>query len=405
MYILFITQYFSPEIGAASERLTGLAFNLSKLGYKVTVITGFPSYPFGMVYLGYKKRLFMQEEISGVRIIRVWFYTTKKTGAVARLLNYLSFMFSSILAGILTKKADFVVATSGPIFTALAGYILSIFKKSCFIFDVRDIWPERIYAGTDIKRGFLIKAMEKLEIILYKKAAKIVAVTNGVRDNIVSKVACPDKVRVITNGVNAGIFSPHPVNRTLAERLGINENKFIAIYVGTLGLLQDLHLIIACAKKLRIYKDILFLIIGGGAKRDEFIGMVKENNLTNVKVIQPVLHAELCDYINLADIGINANTNHPHNDMAIPVKMFSYMACAKPVLLANVGEIASLVERHNIGICVPPGDVEAFTTAVLKFYNDRELCKQCGENGYRLVRERFSMDKLARDFSNAVLNN
>jgi len=314
MHILFVTQYFSPEIGAASERLTGLAFNLSKLGYKVTVITGFPNYPFGMVYPDYKKKLFMQEAIGGVRIIRVWFYTTKKTGAVARLLNYLSFMFSSILAGILTKRADFVVATSGPIFTALAGYILSIFKKSCFIFDVRDIWPERIYAGTDIKRGFLIKTLEKLESLLYKKATKIVAVTNGVKDNIVSKVACPDKVTVITNGVNAEIFSPHPVNRTLAERLGISENKFIAIYVGTLGLLQDLHLIIACAEKLRIYKDILFLIVGGGAKRDEFIGMVKENNLTNVRVIQPVLHAELCDYINLADIGINANTNHPHNN-------------------------------------------------------------------------------------------
>lgn len=405
MHILFITQYFSPEIGAASERLTGLAFNLRRVGYKVTVITGFPNYPFGMVYPDYKKKLFMQEEIDGVRIIRVWFYTTRKTGAVARLLNYLSFMFSSILAGILTKRTDFVVATSGPIFTALAGYILSIFKKSCFIFDVRDIWPERIYAGTDMKRGFLIKALEILEILLYKKATKIVAVTNGVRDNIVSKVACPDKVTVITNGVNDGIFSPHPVNRSLAERLGISENKFIAIYVGTLGLLQDLHLIIACAEKLRIYKDILFLIVGGGAKRDEFIVMVKENNLTNVKVIQPVLHAELCDYINLADIGINANTNHPHNNMAIPVKMFPYMACAKPVLLANVGEIVSLVERHNVGMCVPPGDAEAFTTAILKFYNNRELCKQCGENGYRLVKERFSMDKLARDFSNAVLNN
>ncbi|HHT9151850.1 MAG TPA: glycosyltransferase family 4 protein, partial [Candidatus Wujingus californicus] len=260
-------------------------------------------------------------------------------------------------------------------------------------------------AGTDIKRGFLIKTLEKLESLLYKKATKIVAVTNGVKDNIVSKVAHPDKVTVITNGVNTGIFSPHPVNRTLAERLGISEDKFIAIYVGTLGLLQDLHLIITCAEKLRIYKDILFLIVGGGAKRDEFIGMVKENNLTNVKVIQPVLHAELCDYINLANIGINANTNHPHNNMAIPVKMFPYMACAKPVLLANVGEIASLVERYNVGMCVSPGDAEAFTTAILKFYNNRELCKQCGENGYRLIKERFSMDKLARDFSNAVLNN
>src|SRR3990172_7664984 len=105
MRILYISQYYAPEIGAASERITGLAFHLNKLGHKVTVITGFPNYPFGKVYPGYKKRLFLQERQDGVRVIRVWLFTTHRTGPVARLLNYLSFMCSSILASFFSIQA------------------------------------------------------------------------------------------------------------------------------------------------------------------------------------------------------------------------------------------------------------------------------------------------------------
>ena len=402
MHILFVTQYFSPEIGAASERLTGLAFNLSKLGYKVTVITGFPNYPFGKVYPGYTKKLFSLENNNGVKVIRVWLFTTDNTKPVARFFSYLTFMFFAILTGLRTESADYIVATSGPLFTALAGYVVSAIKRVPFIFDVRDIWPERIYAGTNMKRGTLIKTLEKIEIFLYKKAARIIAVTNGVKNNIISKNISEGKVTLITNGVDMEIFSPQPRNKTLAEKLGIGESTFTVIYVGTLGLLQDLNLMATCAERLKDYKDILFLIIGGGAKRDKFIDMVKRNGLTNVKILPPIPQRELCDYINLSDIGINANTDHPHNSMAIPVKIFPYMACAKPIILANRGEIAHLVKKYNVGLCVPPGDIEAFTNAILEFYHKRELCKRYGDNGYKLVNERFSMDRLAREFSSVI---
>lgn len=402
MRILFITQYFAPEIGAASERISGLTYNLSKIGHKVTVITGFPNYPSGETYPGYKKKLFSLEKNNGVKVIRVWLFTTGKTGATARLLNYLSFMFSSIIAGFGAGSAHCTVATSGPLFTALAGYIVSRIKRTPFIFDVRDIWPERIYAGTNIKRGLMIKMLEKLEILLYKKAAKIIAVTNGVKNNIISKGVPEEKVTVITNGVDERIFSPQPKNTALAEKLGIKENTFTVIYVGTLGLLQDLSLMIASAERLKNYNDILFLIVGGGAKRDEFIARIKNNSLTNIKVLPPVPQKELCDYINLSDVGINANTNHPHNNMAIPVKIFPYMACAKPIILANNGEIASLVKKYNVGKCVFPGNIEAFTNAISEFYHKRELCKRYGDNGYKLVNEKFSMDRLAKDFSSVI---
>jgi hypothetical protein len=403
MHILFISQYFFPEIGAASERISGFASNLSRFGHEVTVITGFPNYPLNKKYPGYSKKIFSIEDYKGVKLIRVWLFTSSNTGAFARLLNYLSFMFSSIIAGLFVKDVHYTVATSGPIFTGLAGYILSVIKKTTFIFDVRDIWPERIYAGTTIKRGVLIRILEKLEILLYRKASRIIAVTNGVGANIISKGVNPEKTDVITNGVDTEVFKPQPRDQELAESLGIKQNSFVVIYAGTLGLLQDNDLLLAAAEKLKNYSDILFLIIGGGAKREEFIAKTEKSGLRQVLVLPPVSPGELCEYINLSDVGINANTDHPHNNMAIPVKMFTYMACAKPVVLANSGEIAELVENNNIGRCVHPGDIEAFSNAILEFYNNKGLCKEYGQNCYELVHNKFSMGQLSKELDRVLV--
>jgi len=393
MHILFISQYFYPEIGAASERFTGFAVNSALAGHKVTVITGFPNYPFGREYPGYKKRLFDVEDFNGVKVIRVWLFTSGSAGVPSRLLNYLTFMFSSVMAGLIVPNVNCIVATSGPIFAGLAGCIVSTIKKVPFVFDVRDIWPERIYAGTAIQRGRAIRMLEHLELFLYRKSAAITVVTRGVKENILSKGVSSDKVSLITNGVNTTIFFPKTKDPVLASNLGIGENKFVVIYAGTIGLLQDNDIILASAERLKDYGDILFLVIGDGAKRGEFADKVKK--LQNVMLLPLVSQKELCGYINLSDVGINTNTTHPHNNMTIPVKMFPYMACRKPVVLANTGEIAELVKNYNIGRCVHPGDAEAFSNAILDFYNDRDLLKQCGENGFQLVNEKFSTDKIA----------
>jgi glycosyltransferase involved in cell wall biosynthesis len=264
MHILFISQYFRPELGAASERISRHAFNLAKFGHEVTVITGYPNYPGGKVYPGYRRKLFSVEVIEGVRVVRVWLWTTTKKGAASRLLNYLSFMLASTIVGVWLGKMDRVVATSGPIFVGLSGYIVSAIKRASFIFDVRDIWPERIYAGTKLKRGWLLGVLERLEIFLYRKAARIIAVTHGVKENIVSKGINPEKVTVITNGVDMALFAPKTRNRVLAEKLGLDGNEFIVIYTGTLGLLQDIDLIVECALRLKKYGDIVFLLVGDG---------------------------------------------------------------------------------------------------------------------------------------------
>lgn len=396
MHILYISQYFFPEIGAASERITGQANYLSKLGYKVIVITGFPNYPFGKIYPGYQKKFFEVQRYKGIKVIRVWLLTTIAKDPFKRLLNYLSFMVASISAGICAKRSDYIIATSGPIFAGVSGYVLSCIKKKPFYLDVRDIWPERIYAGTTIKKFSVLKLLEKLEILLYKKSKKIIAVTKGVKNNIVSKGINPRKIIVITNGVDTNVFIKRIVDRALVRKFGVGENDFIVIYAGTLGLFQDIELMIDCARRLKPYRDIIFLIIGNGVKKNEFISKIKFHKLKNVKILPSVLPDKLSDYINLSNLGINTNTDHKHNLMAIPAKMFTYMACGKPVVLANAGEVSELVQKYNFGKCVTPGDVESFCNAIIEYYKDRQLCDECGKNGYKLVTEEFSSKRLVK---------
>lgn len=403
MHILFISQYFHPEIGAASERISGFARNLKNRGHEITVITGFPNYPLDRQYPGYRKKLFAVEDLAGVRVLRVWLFTSKNPGAFARLMNYLSFMLFAILAGLRVREVDCVIATSGPIFAGLAGYLVGRMKKTAFIFDVRDIWPERIYAGTDIRRGWAIRQLEKLEMFLYDRAARIVAVTEGVKDNIIAKGIAPDKVHVVTNGVDTKVFYPVEKNVKLMQSLGMENGTFVVIYTGTLGLFQDLDLFVDCAHTVKEYEDIRFLIVGGGARRDELINKLRERSLSNVSVLPPVSAEELRDYINLSDVGVNANTDHPHNDMAIPVKMFAYMACGKPVVLANTGEVVGIVHQYNVGECVRPGDARAFTEAILKLYQDKELCRKYGEHGFCAATEQFSSARLAEELERKVL--
>lgn len=417
MHIVFIAQYFHPETGAASERITGLAKGLVSMGHRVTVITGFPSYPAGRLYPGFTRKLWDRQQMEGVEVVRTWLHITEGRDAASRLVNYLSFMCSSFLAALLVGRPDVpdvIVATSGPIFAGASGCIASIMRRVPFVLDLRDVWPERIYVGTGMKRGFLLRLLERLELFLYRRASRIIAVTNGVRENILGKRVPPEKAVVITNGVDTDIFNPKDTasiregkegsegREEVRKALGIPAESFVAIYAGTLGLLQDTSLMVEAAASVS-GQNIKVLIIGGGARSEQMrIEAAGNPAAGNMIFIDPVSREDLRGYILASDLGINANTDDPHNDMAIPVKIFPYMACGLPVLIANRGEIVDIVEGSGAGRVVAPGDAGAFAKGMLEFSRNSELSKRCAEQGMRLVEARFSMQRLSESLE-AVL--
>lgn len=402
MKILILSQYYPPETGACSNRISGFARHLANRGHEVTVVTGFPNYPYSKLYPGYARRWCSGDFDGRVKLLRTWLSIRRPKRPLDRFINYLGFFISSLWASIFKAgPQDIVVATSGPILVGFAGALLAIVKRKTFVLDLRDVWPERIVAAGEFKNPVALKILEWIENFMYAHAAQIICVTEGLREKLLQKGVSASKLKVITNGTDPEIFLPSASGKNLSE-YGIPEGSFVVAYTGSIGLLQDHELVLECAERLKPFEDIYFLMMGEGVRRDYLEAEAKHRGLSRVVLVPNKPREEVARILACAKIGINTNTNVNHNQMAIPVKMFDYMACQLPVVLANEGEVAAIVEDGHLGICTPPGDVESFSEAILRLYKNHDLREEMGKNGRRVVLDHYSIYRLSADFEDSL---
>jgi len=232
IHILFITENFPPERNASATRVYERACYWIKWGHEVTVITCAPNFPEGKVYPGYKNRWYQVEQMDGIRVVRVKTFISANKGFLLRSLDFVSFMFTSIAAGFFQKKPDIVMATSPQFFAAVSGWVISLFKRQPFIFELGDLWPASITAVGAMKDNLTLRIMEKLELFLYRKSAAIVALTNAFREDLIRRGIDKSKIHVVVNGVDLPRYSPRPKDSDLLEELGLKD-KFVIGYIGT----------------------------------------------------------------------------------------------------------------------------------------------------------------------------
>ena len=189
MNILFLTDNFPPESNAPATRTYEHCQEWVKKGAEVTVITCTPNFPKGEVFAGYKNKWYQEEMMDGIRVIRVWSFISPNRGLVRRILDYVSFCVTSFIASLFVKT-DLIIATSPQLFTAVSGYLASVFKRKPWIMEVRDLWPESIKAVAAIERDRVLLLLDKLVLFLYKKADQIVVVTDTFKERM---IACEDK--------------------------------------------------------------------------------------------------------------------------------------------------------------------------------------------------------------------
>ena len=266
MHILYLSQYFHPEVGATQTRAYEMARGLIQAGHQVTMLTEIPNHPEGVVHPEFCGKLWVRQEFEGIDVIHVWVYTTPNKTMLTRLLFYLTYMINATLAGIFLtrKKYSAIYCTSPPLFVGGAGLALSFLKRLPFYFEVRDLWPQSAIALGELNNKSAQNLTHKLANACYKRAKKVVVVTEGIRNRLLTAGIPASKLYLIRNGANIELFQPRPDEaKALRVELGA-ENAFVLLYAGILGVAQGLETVIDTAKLLEDEPEIQFWLVGTG---------------------------------------------------------------------------------------------------------------------------------------------
>ena len=377
MHILFLTDNFPPEGNAPATRTFEHAKVWVAEGHKVTIITCAPNFPEGVIYEGYKNSLYQKEEIEGVEVRRVKTYVTANEGFAKRSLDYMSFMFSAFIAGLFVKKPDVIVATSPQFFCACSGWALSFVRRKPFVFELRDIWPASITAVGAMEKNGVIRLLEKIEMFLYRRADRIVSVTNSFKNELIERGIDGDKIDVVVNGVDLSTYIPATVkDENLAVQYKLT-SKFVVGYIGTHGMAHALDKVLDAAELLQADDNIRILFAGGGAERANLERLALQRGLTNV-VMMPRQPKEMMPAVwSLCDISLISLCDTPLFTKVIPSKIFESMGMGLPMVIScPEGEATGIIRDTESGIVVPPENPELLAACVCQLYQDSECLEK-----------------------------
>ncbi|MGB5106271.1 MAG: glycosyltransferase family 4 protein [Candidatus Zixiibacteriota bacterium] len=396
--ILYISHYFPPEVNAPAVRVSQLSKHWIKLGHKVTVVTGFPNHPHGVIPEEYRGKIFSREMQDGLSILRSYVYAAPNKGFARRILNYLSFMMSGMISAIFRSGAqDVVIATSPQFFVAIAGYVVSVFKNARFVFEVRDVWPEEIVAVGAMKRGFVIKMLERIEMFLYRRASLIVAVAQGTIDILTERGIDPGKIVLVPNGVDYDKFCAAVDDHAIRDQHNLN-GRFLVSYIGTHGMAHNLGTVLKAANRLRGREDIRFLFVGDGADKANLVADSNALGLDNVTFVPQQSRNRIADYYAASDLCLVPLRQADLFTKNIPSKIYEVMASGKPILIGAKGESRRLVESAQAGIAVEPDDDRDLSEKIERLADDRGLSERLGKNGREFARQNCTHRDLAAKY-------
>lgn len=406
MKILLLHQYYLEDDDHGGSRWNEITKQWNEEGHEVQVIAGMMHYTSSKKRSEYKGKWFVKKSQGAVEVMRCHVSESYNTNFVGRLWAYFSFVFSSSWAGLFKVKGkyDVIIVTSPPLFIGISGYLISLFKRIPFVFEIRDLWPESAIDTGVVTNKFNINLAYTLEKFIYKKASLINVLTPAFKDTLINKKGISqDKIIFIPNAAD---FS---LSDDLVKNFDVNkfkvendlENKFIITYVGAHGIANYLDQILETAQLLKD-TNVLFLLIGDGMEKSRLVKKASNENIQNVRFINPVPKAEVFKYILASDMGTSVLKNIETFKTVYSNKTFDYMACKKPILMAIDGVSRALVEQANAGVFVQPENAEDFAQKV-KFYlsNSSEIKKQ-GESGYQFAKENFDRMVLAKKYLHLI---
>ena len=390
-------------MGAPAARAVELARHWVRLGHDVTVLTGFPNHPTGFVPVEWRPRLrnrVYRETVEGIKVVRTWLLPYPNRKAYERMLNYSSFCVSAALRGLGVERPDVVIATSPQLLVGPAGWWIARWKKVPFVFEVRDLWPESLVAvGVGQENSALHRALASVAGFMYWNSAKIVVVTPAFKEHLIRYWKVPaEKIAVVENGVETDLFAPEIAEAGLREQLGIT-GRFVACYVGTMGLAHGLDTLIEAAGQLqRTRPEALFLLVGEGADKERIRGLAASRGLQNLLFVDQQPRERIPAFINASDVCLVLLKKTELFKTVIPTKMLEFLSCAKPVILGVDGQARQLVEEARGGIVIEPENADALVQAVERLAASPREREEMGRNGRAYIAGKYSRSSTAETY-------
>jgi len=390
-------------MGAPAARAVELARHWARTGHDVTVLTGFPNHPTGVVPDDWRTRLrnlVYREEVEGIHVVRTWLLPLPNRKAHERMLNYGSFCVSAAWCGLDLPRPDVVIATSPQLLVGLSGWWIAFWKRAPFIFEVRDLWPESLSAvGMGTENSLLHRVLRTIAKFLYRVAHRIVVVTPAFKEHLIHHWETPaTKISIVENGVESSLFAPNPGDEALRDRFGLKE-KFVAAYIGTMGMAHGLDTLMEAASSLRQSDpDVCFLLVGEGADKERMQGIVRDRGLSNIHFFDQQPRETIPAFIGSSDVCLVLLRKTDLFKTVIPTKMLEFMSCGRPVILGVDGQARQIIEEARGGLVIEPENAEELAEAIKRLKRDETACRVFGQNARAYVVERYSREQSAKQY-------
>jgi glycosyltransferase involved in cell wall biosynthesis len=393
MRITFLTQYYPPETGAPQNRLHSLALHTQAAGHQVEVITAMPNYPQMRIHDEYRGKLLFRESIDGIAVLRVWIFVSQSKTVVARMSNYLSFVATSLMAGVRAMRSDFLLCESPPLFLGISAFILAKLMGARLVFNVSDLWPKSAKELGIVQDGMMLRAAYRLEAWIYRRSFLVTGQTQGIVSDIDMRFP---KIRTywLPNGVDEDVYAGVQKDGNWRSQYGL-VGKRLFVYAGILGYAQGLDTIVRAASRMRNRSDIAFLIIGDGPLKQELEELNSELS-ARVVFVPHMPKVEVLRIVADAYAYIVVLRKLDLFKGAIPSKLFDPLALGVPILLGVEGEAKKLfIDDGCAGIAFEPENDEQLTVAVNQIYENAELRDELGANGHSFVNQHFNRKNIA----------
>jgi colanic acid biosynthesis glycosyl transferase WcaI len=402
MKITIFSQYYFPE---GVPKTSELAESLAKRGHEINVVTGFPHYPGGKLFPGYNLSISQKEVINNIPIFRTFEYPYHGEKPILRMLNYLSFMFSSPYAAFFTPKADVIYVWHPPLTVGIAAWLYAKIKRIPFVYDVQDIWPDFVVLSGMMKEGAIVRFLRKLEKFVYRRAKHIIVGTKAAKDNLVGKSILDEKISVLPNWIDEDIFVESTAAAINSARNSLNWNdKFVFLFAGNLGIIQGLETIVLAAEILKNNSEIRIVFVGDGTDKSRLVNLIKEKELSNVEFLGRRPIEEMPNLMAAANVLIVHLKDSGLSQYVIPSKIMAYLASGKPILVAMNGIATELINDANSGFVVEPEDPEKLADKMLEIFQMSSIeLNAIGENGKRYLHANFAKESVIDKYEELLI--